>query len=162
MLQTAFPYKLSLEGKWSVSPDRAYLLEKVAHQVLSDFRLNGEWFSCPVVEAKSLIDEMLKESKDGTDLEAYEDFIIAKVRKQAQWEREWNWERTKHGLERAKARGVVGGQPSHISDKQIKDALKKSGTLSGAAKLLKCAKITIKRRQDMWSQGKKLIHAVKK
>lgn len=80
----------------------------------------------------------------------------------AQWEREWNWERTKHGLERAKARGVVGGQPSHISDKEIKDALKKSGTLRDAAKLLKCAKITIKRRQEMWSKGKKLVHEVKK
>lgn len=74
----------------------------------------------------------------------------------AQWEREWNWERTKHGLDRARARGVVGGQPSHISDKQIKDALKKAGTLSGAAKLLKCAKITILRRQQMWSEGRKL------
>ena len=80
----------------------------------------------------------------------------------AQWEREWNWERTKHGLERAKARGVIGGQPSHISDKEIKDALKKAGTLSGAAKLLKCAKITIKRRQEMWAKGKKLVHEVKK
>ena len=80
----------------------------------------------------------------------------------AQWEREWNWERTKHGIERAKARGVVGGQPSHISDKEIKDALKKAGTLSGAAKLLNCAKITIKRRQEMWAKGKKLVHEVKK
>lgn len=74
----------------------------------------------------------------------------------AQWEREWNWERTKHGLDRARARGIVGGQPSHITDKQIKDALKQAGTLSGAAKLLKCAKITIKRRQEMWAEGRKL------
>lgn len=80
----------------------------------------------------------------------------------AQWEREWNWERTNHGLQKAKERGVIGGQPSHISDKQIKDALKKAKTPGGAAKLLGCAKVTIKRRQEMWEQGKKLIHEVKK
>lgn len=74
----------------------------------------------------------------------------------AQWEREWNWERTKHGLDSARARGRIGGQPSHISDAQIKAALKKAGTLSGAAKMLDCAKITIKRRIDMWEQKKTL------
>ena len=79
----------------------------------------------------------------------------------AQWEREWNWERTTHGLKSAKERGRVGGQPSHLTDKEIKAALKKAGTLSGAAKLLKCAKITIKRRMDMWAEGRKLTHAVK-
>jgi DNA invertase Pin-like site-specific DNA recombinase len=79
----------------------------------------------------------------------------------AQWEREWNWERTTHGLKSAKERGRVGGQPSHISDAKIKAALKKAGTLSGAAKLLKCAKITIKRRQEMWSEGRKLTHEVR-
>jgi DNA invertase Pin-like site-specific DNA recombinase len=74
----------------------------------------------------------------------------------AQWEREWNWERTKHGLDRARARGVIGGQPAKHSDQQIRDALKKAGTLSGAAKLLNCAKITIIRRQQMWADGRKL------
>lgn len=74
----------------------------------------------------------------------------------AQWEREWNWERTKHGLDRARARGIVGGQPAKHSDQQIKDALKQAGSVSGAAKLLKCAKITIIRRQQMWAEGRKL------
>ena len=79
----------------------------------------------------------------------------------AQWEREWNWERTTHGLKSAKERGRVGGQPSHISDAKIKSALKKAKTISGAASLLGCAKITIKRRQEMWEQGKKLTHEVR-
>jgi DNA invertase Pin-like site-specific DNA recombinase len=74
----------------------------------------------------------------------------------AQWEREWNWERTKHGLERARERGVIGGQPATISDQQIKDALQKTGSIAEAAKLLDCAKITIIRRQQMWAAGKKL------
>lgn len=74
----------------------------------------------------------------------------------AQWEREWNWERTKHGLDRARARGVIGGQAAKHSDQQIKDALKKAGTISGAAKLIKCAKITIIRRQQMWAEGRSL------
>lgn len=79
----------------------------------------------------------------------------------AQWEREWNWERTTHGLKSAKERGRVGGRPSHISDAKIKAALKKAGTLSGAAKMLKCAKITIKRRQEMWDAGRGLTHEVR-
>lgn len=74
----------------------------------------------------------------------------------AQWEREWNWERTKHGLDRARERGVIGGQPSKFTDVQVKEALKKAGSVSGAAKILKCAKVTIIRRQQMWADGKKL------
>jgi DNA invertase Pin-like site-specific DNA recombinase len=74
----------------------------------------------------------------------------------AQWEREWNWERTKHGLDRARDRGIIGGQPAKHSDQQIKDALKATGSVSEAAKLLKCAKITIIRRQQMWAEGRKL------
>ena len=74
----------------------------------------------------------------------------------AQWEREWNWERTKHGLDRARERGIIGGQPSKFTDQQIKDALKEAKSVSGAAKLLKCAKITIIRRQQMWASGHKL------
>lgn len=74
----------------------------------------------------------------------------------AQWEREWNWERTKHGLNSARERGIIGGQASKFTDQKIKDALKQAGTISGAAKLLKCAKITIIRRQQMWADGRKL------
>lgn len=74
----------------------------------------------------------------------------------SQFEREWNWDRTNHGLQAARERGRVGGQPSHISDAEIRAALKKAKTLSGAAALLKCAKITIKRRQDLWKAKKTL------
>lgn len=85
----------------------------------------------------------------------------------AQWEREWNWERTTHGLKAARERGKVGGQPSKYTDDEIRDALRKSGgSILGAAKLLKkgrkhCAPITIKRRMEMWEQGKTLIHKVR-
>jgi DNA invertase Pin-like site-specific DNA recombinase len=37
----------------------------------------------------------------------------------AQWEREWNWERSQHGLKTARERGVVGGQPSGYPDAPI-------------------------------------------
>ena len=80
----------------------------------------------------------------------------------AQWEREWNWERTKHGLAMAKERGVIGGQASHYSDEEIKKALDKAGTDKGAAKIVGCSPITIKRRREMWAEGKKLQLAVKK
>lgn len=74
----------------------------------------------------------------------------------AQWEREWNWERTKHGLDKARERGIIGGQPSKFTDKQVRDALKEAGSVSGAAKILRCAKITVIRRQQMWAEGRKL------
>jgi len=73
---------------------------------------------------------------------------------QAQWEREWNWERTMHGLSSARERGRVGGQPSPFSDKQVRDALKEAGSISGAAKILKCAKITVQRRINEWEAAK--------
>lgn len=74
----------------------------------------------------------------------------------AQWEREWNWERTMHGLKSARERGRVGGQPSPFSDADIRKALKKAKTISGAAKLLKCAKITVSRRIAEWEAAKQV------
>jgi DNA invertase Pin-like site-specific DNA recombinase len=80
----------------------------------------------------------------------------------AQWERENNWERTQHGLDQAKARGVVGGQASNFSDEVIRNALEKSkGSERGAAKIVGCRPITIRRRKAMWAKGKKLFHAIK-
>ena len=81
----------------------------------------------------------------------------------AQWEREWNWERTKHGLNSARERGKIGGQPSDYTDDEIKAALKKSGgSMRGAAKIVGCKPITVKRRVEMWASGKKLQLPVKK
>jgi DNA invertase Pin-like site-specific DNA recombinase len=81
----------------------------------------------------------------------------------AQWEREWNWERTKHGLDSARERGRIGGQASDYTDEEIREALKKSGGSDrGAAKIVGCKPITIKRRKDMWAKGKKLQLPVKK
>jgi len=75
----------------------------------------------------------------------------------AQWEREWNWERTKHGLSSARERGKIGGQASDYSDEEIREALKKScGSDRGAAKIVGCKPITIKRRREMWADGRKL------
>ncbi len=80
----------------------------------------------------------------------------------AQWERENNWERTQHGLDQAKARGLVGGQASKFSDEKIKAALKQSGgSVRAAAKIVKCKPITIQRRIEMWDRGEKLTHPVK-
>lgn len=81
----------------------------------------------------------------------------------AQWEREWNWERTMHGLKSAQDRGNIGGQPSEYSDAVIRSALKKAkGSAGRAAKIVGCKKITIVRRQKMWEEGRKLKLAVAK
>lgn len=74
----------------------------------------------------------------------------------AQFEREWNWDRTKHGLASAKERGRLGGKPSPFTDAEIRAALKKDGSDKGAAKIVGCKPITIKRRRLMWEGGGKL------
>lgn len=48
------------------------------------------------------------------------------------------------------------------TDEEIKAALKKAGTDKGAARLLGCKAITIKRRRQMWAEGRKLQLSVKK
>lgn len=73
----------------------------------------------------------------------------------AQWKREWNWERTMHGLKSARVRGKVGGAEEQYSDEQIKAAIKKRGSDAGAARELDCAVITIKRRREKWEKQKK-------
>lgn len=72
----------------------------------------------------------------------------------AQWEREWNWERTMHGLKSAKERGRIGGAQKKFTDDQIKAAIKKHGTDAGAARELGSAVITIKRRREKWEKKK--------
>lgn len=74
----------------------------------------------------------------------------------AQWERDNNWDRTVHGLKSAKERGRVGGQPSDFTDAEIRAALKKAGSDKGAAKIVGCKPITIRRRREMWGEGRKL------
>ncbi len=43
----------------------------------------------------------------------------------AQWERELIVERSQHGLDKARARGVIGGRPPKISADMIEDALRR-------------------------------------
>lgn len=74
----------------------------------------------------------------------------------AQFEREWNWDRTKHGLASARERNRIGGQPSPYSDAELKAALKKHGSIKAAAKTVGCKPITIKRRMKMWEAKGKL------
>lgn len=79
----------------------------------------------------------------------------------AQWEREWNWERTMHGLKSARDRKRIGGQPSPYSDEKIRAALKKTDNdAHQAAKIVGCRKITVLRRQRMWAKKQKLKLAV--
>ena len=138
-LSVAYKANMVLHKVWG--SDYAGSIESTVHTNLAQYRIKRfrEMYDAPLETIVSAIDGAL-----------------------AQWEREWNWERTNHGLARARERGVVGGQPSHLTDKQIKDALKKGKTPGAAAKILGCAKVTIKRRQEMWAQGRKLKLEVRK
>jgi len=64
-------------------------------------------------------------------------------------------------LKAARERKVIGGRASPYSDKEIRAAIKKAGTDKGAARLIGCKAITIKRRRAMWDAGKKLQLQVK-
>lgn len=63
----------------------------------------------------------------------------------AQFERELILERTRHGLAKARERGVVGGRQRKWTDEQIEEAVRLHGVL-GAARALKASKVTIIRR----------------
>lgn len=47
-----------------------------------------------------------------------------------------------HGLEMARERGVVGGQGQRFKDQAIEETVEKFG-VNGAAKRLKCSKVTV-------------------
>lgn len=66
----------------------------------------------------------------------------------AQFERELMLERTKHGLQKARERGVVGGAKKRFTDTQIEGAVRKFG-VNGAARALKASKTTIVRRMKI-------------
>ena len=58
---------------------------------------------------------------------------------------------------------LEGWIPTLATDEEIREALKKSaGSERGAAKIVGCKPITIKRRKEMWAKGKKLQLPVKK
>lgn len=67
----------------------------------------------------------------------------------SQFEREWNWDRTMHGLKAAKERGVVGGRREEFTDEVIKAALAQTGgAVKTAARIVGCKPMTIIRRQE--------------
>jgi DNA invertase Pin-like site-specific DNA recombinase len=65
----------------------------------------------------------------------------------AQFEREWNLERTMHGLQKARERGVKGGALPKFNDEEIAAAMEKNSyNLRLAAKAVGCSKVTMMRR----------------
>lgn len=71
----------------------------------------------------------------------------------AQFEREWNLERTMHGLQKARERGVKGGALPKFTDEQIGRAMDENNyNLSKAAKAVGCSKVTMMRRWDIVKQ----------
>ena len=47
VLQTSFPYTLSISFQERIIRSSAEFVEKKAHATLADRRMRGEWFSCP-------------------------------------------------------------------------------------------------------------------
>lgn len=71
----------------------------------------------------------------------------------AQFEREWNLERTMHGLQKARERGIKGGAAPKYTNEQIGRAMDENNyNLSKAAKAVGCSKVTMMRRWDVVKQ----------
>lgn len=65
----------------------------------------------------------------------------------AQFEREWGNERTMHGLQKARERGITGGRDPQYSDEQIVEAMEKHNLRARDAAIeLGCTKVTVLRR----------------
>jgi len=73
----------------------------------------------------------------------------------AEFERETIHQRSIHGLQKARERGVIGGAAPRWTDKQILAAVKQHGTYDKAAKALKCSRITIIRRMEKMHKTRK-------
>lgn len=73
-------------------------------------------------------------------------FVFSIMAAFSQFEREIILERTIHGLQKARERGVFGGRELRWTDEQIEAAVLRYGTQKAAAKKLGAAEITIKRR----------------
>jgi DNA invertase Pin-like site-specific DNA recombinase len=65
----------------------------------------------------------------------------------AEWERKLMLERTKHGLQKARDRGVIGGKRSKWTDEEVMAAIAEYG-LNGAARHLDLSKTQVIRRRN--------------
>lgn len=127
-LQSEYGMKYEVEETWQPDVPNALTVELMAHALIDKkYREMGEHYRTSKKVLMRAVNTALKK-----------------------YEQEWRWGRTMHGLAKARERGVIGGQPSPFSDKKIRQALRKAKTISGASKILKCAKITIQRRLNEW------------
>jgi DNA invertase Pin-like site-specific DNA recombinase len=73
-------------------------------------------------------------------------FVFAMMAAFAQFERETIHARTVHGLDSARARGIIGGRRVQWSKAQVRAAYKKHGTYEKTASALGCSRITVIRK----------------
>lgn len=74
-------------------------------------------------------------------------FMLAQMAAFAEFERDTIRERTLHGLEKARARGVFGGSKPKWTDEQVKAAMERAkGNAERVSKILGCSIVTAKRR----------------
>lgn len=68
-LQGAHPFHLKLIKKWATI--YAFELERLSHYELRNFRMKGEWFSCPHKEAIDVVEGVIKNTSCGKDISFY-------------------------------------------------------------------------------------------
>jgi DNA invertase Pin-like site-specific DNA recombinase len=71
------------------------------------------------------------------------------VAEMAQWERALMLERARHGLQKARERGVIGGARSKWTDEQVMQAIADYG-LGGAAREIGLSKTQVSRRRNAY------------
>jgi hypothetical protein len=70
-LQTGYHSRLNVIKSWKLPPESAYRIETLAHTVLGQYRLEGEWFGCAHEIAIREIEEIMSKTANGADLSYY-------------------------------------------------------------------------------------------
>lgn len=125
-LRSKYGKRYDLLARWCLDRPVALDVELMAHAILKKFAVFGEHYDTTERRICAAVERSITE-----------------------YEREHDM----HGLKAARERGVIGGQKQKYTDEQIREAIKKKGSVAGAARLLDCAMITIQRRMEKW--GKK-------
>lgn len=127
---------------WPVSNEMAITVESLAHIILTDRRISGEWFRGGLRYIGEAIDTAFLVAEDPDDIDLNEVRLAARRG------------RTRAGLDRAKAEGRLGGSVARHSNDQIIEFAQR-GIIPGA----RAAKMSVSGFQKALARARKAKEA---
>jgi len=70
--------KLHIFKSWELSYSNAYYLEGIAHHLLEEWQIKGEWFRCSALKAEKIIKVIFKKTNNLSDWSVYSN-IVSKI-----------------------------------------------------------------------------------